>query len=184
MCHRRWRIDDAYMALALLPLISRTVTIVASFMLNPDHDSDPVTLEEAAEVGMSVEDLTADRILSRKLLIPGRISYALLCVEFSPPLPLMEARGRWICCEGISDLTNMVVVQNSLWILKLCLLTFYSRFVGPLSWGKTVITGLWWFILATFCAVLIATLTECQPLYLYVEAAPFPVPEQRIMDHW
>lgn len=140
-CHRRWRVDDAYMALALLPLIGRTATIVMSFVLNPSHSTSPVTEAEAAEAGLSVEDMTADRVLSRKLLIPGRISYALF-----------------------------------LWILKLCLLTFYTRFVGPLSWGRAVIRTLWWVILATFIAVVAATLTECRPLSLAWQLA---LPEDR-----
>lgn len=61
---------------------------------------------------------------------------------------------------------------RSLWILKLCLLTFYTRFVGPLSWGRVVIRTLWWIILATFVAVVIATLTECRPLSLAWQLAP------------
>lgn len=77
-CHRRWRVDDVYMALAILPLVARTTTIVMSFVLNPTHSTTPVTEEEAADAGLSVDELTSDRILSRKLLIPGRISYALL----------------------------------------------------------------------------------------------------------
>lgn len=86
-CHRRWRVDDAYMALALVPLVSRTVTIVTSFLLNPEHSSSPPTEEEAAARGLSVDQLAADRVVSRKLLIPGRISYALLCVNFSQSSP-------------------------------------------------------------------------------------------------
>lgn len=77
-CHRRWRVDDAFMALALLPLVGRTVTIVMSFVLNPGHSTSPVTAEEAAAAGMSIENMTSDRVLSRKLLLPGRICYALL----------------------------------------------------------------------------------------------------------
>lgn len=77
-CHRRWRVDDIYMALALFPLVARTTTIVMSFVLNPGHSTLPVTPEEAAAAGTSVEEMTSDRVLSRKLLIPGRISYALL----------------------------------------------------------------------------------------------------------
>lgn len=61
---------------------------------------------------------------------------------------------------------------NSLWMLKLCLLTFYTRFVGPLSWGKTVIRTLWWMILVTFVTILIVTLTECRPLHLAWDLAP------------
>ena len=78
-CHRRWRIDDVYMALAILPLTLRTATIVTSFVLNPTQSSRPVAEDEvAASDGMSWEEMTADRVLARKLLLPGRIGYALL----------------------------------------------------------------------------------------------------------
>jgi hypothetical protein len=80
-CHRRWRVDDAYMALALIPLIVRTVTIVTSFILNPDHAGSPPTAEEAAASGLSVSQLASHWVVSRKLLIPSRLSYALLCVN-------------------------------------------------------------------------------------------------------
>ncbi|CAI6087157.1 unnamed protein product [Clonostachys chloroleuca] len=130
-CHRRWRVDDAYMAFAIIPLVARTATISTSFKLNPDQLTTPVTIEEAEMANMSVEDLTADRILSRQLLLPARIFYALF-----------------------------------LWCLKLCLLSFYTRFVDPLEWGKKVITTLRWVICLTFIAVLISTLTECHPLQL------------------
>ncbi|CAH0052573.1 unnamed protein product [Clonostachys solani] len=128
-CHRRWRVDDAYMAFAIIPLVARTATISTSFKLNPDQLTTPVTMEEAQQANMSVEDLTADRILSRQLLLPARIFYALF-----------------------------------LWCLKLCLLSFYTRFVDPLEWGKKVITTLRWVICLTFIAVLISTVAECHPL--------------------
>ena len=51
-------------------------------------------------------------------------------------------------------------------MLKLCLLTFYTRFVGPLSWGRIAIRTLWWLIIVSFDGIVIATLTECQPLSL------------------
>jgi hypothetical protein len=128
-CHRRWRVDDAYMLFALLPLIARTATITYSFMLNPSHAREPATPEDAVDAGKSMDELNDDRELSKKLLLPARISYALF-----------------------------------LWTLKLCLLTFYARFVNPLNWGRMAITALWWIVVLTFAAVLIATLTECRPL--------------------
>lgn len=66
------------MAFALLPLITRTATMGYSFVLNPDHTAEPATYSEAAALGLSVEELDHNRVLSRKLLIPGRICYALL----------------------------------------------------------------------------------------------------------
>lgn len=77
-CHRRWRVDDAYMAFALLPLIGRTVTIAWSFTINPAQTVNPVTAAEAAADGSSIEHLTYERELSRKLILPSRIFYALL----------------------------------------------------------------------------------------------------------
>ncbi|KAH7140916.1 hypothetical protein EDB81DRAFT_67651 [Dactylonectria macrodidyma] len=53
-----------------------------------------------------------------------------------------------------------------LWSLKLCLLTFYSRFVNHLRWGKIATAILWWTIILTFIGVVIATLAECQPMSL------------------
>lgn len=80
-CHRRWRIDDFYMTIAVLPLIGRAVCILLSFTLNPDHTYDPVTEAEAQTWGQSVESIDGDRELSHKLLIPARIFYAMLYVD-------------------------------------------------------------------------------------------------------
>ncbi|KAH7472966.1 hypothetical protein NW765_013663 [Fusarium oxysporum] len=46
--HRIWHADDVYMAVALLPLISRTVCITLSFLLNPSSSREPATKDEAA----------------------------------------------------------------------------------------------------------------------------------------
>ncbi|KAH7240346.1 uncharacterized protein BKA55DRAFT_519745 [Fusarium redolens] len=76
-CHRRWRIDDFYMTIAVLPLIGRAVCILLSFTLNPDHTYDPATEAEAQTWGESVQSIDGDRELSHKLLIPARIFYAM-----------------------------------------------------------------------------------------------------------
>ncbi|RKL38377.1 hypothetical protein BFJ72_g7188 [Fusarium proliferatum] len=76
-CHRRWRIDDFYMTIAIIPLIGRAVCILLSFTLNPDHTYDPATQAEALTWGESVESIDGDRELSHKLLIPARIFYAM-----------------------------------------------------------------------------------------------------------
>ncbi|KAH7147045.1 hypothetical protein B0J13DRAFT_553120 [Dactylonectria estremocensis] len=136
-CHRRWQVDDTYMAFALLPLIARTIVMAWSFMLNPEQSHDPATLQEAADRGKAVEELNQDRELALKLVIPMRITYALF-----------------------------------LWLLKLCLLTFYSRFISHLKWGKVAITTLWWAIIFTFVGVVIATMTECRPLHLTWDILP------------
>ncbi|CAG7566076.1 unnamed protein product [Fusarium equiseti] len=66
-CHRRWRIDDFYMTVAILPLIGRALCILYSFLLNPSHTYDPSTSDT----------VNAERELSHKLLIPARVFYAL-----------------------------------------------------------------------------------------------------------
>ncbi|KAH7120717.1 hypothetical protein EDB81DRAFT_814601 [Dactylonectria macrodidyma] len=53
-----------------------------------------------------------------------------------------------------------------LWCLKLCLLSFYSRFVHVLLWGKAAYLALWWFVVLSFLIILIPTLAECRPLHL------------------
>ncbi|KAK2051870.1 hypothetical protein LY76DRAFT_610285 [Colletotrichum caudatum] len=128
-CHRKWHVDDAYMAFALVPLIGRTTCISVSFILDPTHTYGPATEGEAAARGLTVEKLEEYYVISHKLLIPARIFYALF-----------------------------------LWSLKLCLLNFYSRFVDIFHWGKIATKILWWFIVVTFCVILIPTLLECRPL--------------------
>ncbi|KAH8736634.1 hypothetical protein BGZ61DRAFT_490240 [Ilyonectria robusta] len=58
-----------------------------------------------------------------------------------------------------------------LWTLKLCLLAFYSRLVSHLKWGRIAVISMWWIVLATFIAVVIASLTECRPLHLSVSSS-------------
>ncbi|KPM39234.1 hypothetical protein AK830_g7359 [Neonectria ditissima] len=76
-CHRTWRIDDLYMALALLPLAARTACISVSFVLNDSHTYEPATAADAAAQGISVAQLDRHRMLSHKLLMPARVCYAL-----------------------------------------------------------------------------------------------------------
>merc|ERR1712000_30526 len=68
------------MAFALLPLAARTGCIIMSFLLSPSHTHDLPTEQDAADVGMSVDELRQARIVALKLLIGGRLSYALLWV--------------------------------------------------------------------------------------------------------
>src|SRR2546423_561382 len=63
ICHRTWRSDDAWMAFGILPLAGRCACIVGSFAVNPDT-ADP-----------------EDQKVGRKLQIPARVFYALLCVS-------------------------------------------------------------------------------------------------------
>jgi hypothetical protein len=77
-CHRTWHVDDAYMAFALIPLMGRTFCISWSFILNPHHQHIAATQEEATRQGITLQKLEENLILSYKLLIPGRLGYALL----------------------------------------------------------------------------------------------------------
>jgi hypothetical protein len=61
-CHRTWHADDAWMAFSLIPLAARSVTIALSFSL--------------AEKSKNHHDY----VVSRKLLIVSRLTYAFLCV--------------------------------------------------------------------------------------------------------
>ncbi|KEY65308.1 hypothetical protein S7711_01825 [Stachybotrys chartarum IBT 7711] len=91
-CHRRWRIDDAYMAFALLPLLGRTITITTSFRLNPSHSSAPVTAAQAAAAGLTVEAMTANRVDALRLVLPARICYALFLWSLKLSLLCFYAR--------------------------------------------------------------------------------------------
>ncbi|KDN67438.1 hypothetical protein CSUB01_06454 [Colletotrichum sublineola] len=143
------------MAFALVPLISRTTCISLSFILNPTQTYGPALEKDAAARDLTVEKLAEYYVISKKLLIPARIFYALLYVA--------DARADRIVtrCGDSFD-----VRTRTLWSLKLCLLNFYSRFVDVFHWGKVATTILWWFIAITFLAILVPTLVECRPLYL------------------
>lgn len=70
------------MAFALLPLIVRTVLMTWSFSLDPETSHDPATLSEAHALGKTVDEIDADRKLALILLMPVRITYALLYVPY------------------------------------------------------------------------------------------------------
>ncbi|KAF5697714.1 hypothetical protein FGLOB1_12588 [Fusarium globosum] len=76
--HRIWHADDIYMAIAVLPLISRTVCITLSFLLNPSSSREPATKDEAAAQNMTVDKLEHDRTVGLQLLVGTRLSYTLV----------------------------------------------------------------------------------------------------------
>ncbi|KAF5721685.1 hypothetical protein FMUND_3490 [Fusarium mundagurra] len=76
--HRIWHADDIYMAIALLPLIARTVCVALSFNLNPSTSREPATKDEAAAQNITVEKLEHDRTLGIQLLIGTRLGYTLV----------------------------------------------------------------------------------------------------------
>ncbi|KAF5627294.1 uncharacterized protein FTJAE_9379 [Fusarium tjaetaba] len=93
--HRIWHADDIYMALALLPLTSRTVCIALSFTLNPSSSRLPVTKEEAAAQNTTVEKLEHDRTVGISLLIGTRSSYTLMMWK------LASKENQPVCQKGI-----------------------------------------------------------------------------------
>ncbi|KAF5550011.1 hypothetical protein FMEXI_4017 [Fusarium mexicanum] len=82
--HRIWHADDIYMAIALLPLTSRTVCVTLSFLLNPSSSREPATKDEAAAQHISVEKLEHDRTVGLQLLVGTRLSYPLVMWKLAP----------------------------------------------------------------------------------------------------
>ncbi|PGH37085.1 hypothetical protein GX50_00068 [[Emmonsia] crescens] len=111
--NRSWGSDDSWMAFALLPLICRSVAMIKVFSLR---------------LSPSIED----QVLSQKLILVGRVFYALF-----------------------------------LWSMKLCLLRFYKRLETGSNKVHYSLQILRAFIVASFFATLLATLFECQPLYIF-----------------
>ncbi|KAJ9610754.1 hypothetical protein H2200_005531 [Cladophialophora chaetospira] len=68
-----------------------------------------------------------------------------------------------------------------IWIAKLAVLEFLKRIIGK-SWAKSYEAGLryiYGFLIATFIAVVIGTLVECQPFSHYWQVVPDPGPHCR-----
>jgi hypothetical protein len=68
-----------------------------------------------------------------------------------------------------------------IWIAKLAVLEFLKRIIGK-SWAKSYEVGLRYiyaFLIATFVAVIIGTLAECQPFPHYWQVVPDPGPRCR-----
>lgn len=80
-CHRTWHADDTIIALAIIPLIARATCIVVSFDLNPSQTFSPPSPSDVLFSGLTAAHLEKNYIIARKLLIPARISYALLYVQ-------------------------------------------------------------------------------------------------------
>lgn len=76
-CYRRWQLDDTYMAMALLPVISRTILMSWAFSLNPQMVHNSVSSKEAAEAGTTIEKIDSNRELAFKLMFAVYFSYAL-----------------------------------------------------------------------------------------------------------
>lgn len=76
-CHRTWHLDDTIMALSSLPLAARAACIVVSFDLNPSQTYLLPSAADVAASGLTADQLEANYVVARKLLIPSRIFYAL-----------------------------------------------------------------------------------------------------------
>ncbi|EEQ84195.2 uncharacterized protein BDCG_01000 [Blastomyces dermatitidis ER-3] len=111
--NRSWGPDDSWMTFALLPLICRTVAMIRVF-------------------GLRLSPSIDDQVLSQKLILVGRVFYALF-----------------------------------LWCMKLCLLRFYKRLETGSNKVHYSLQFLRAFIVVTFFATLLATLLECQPLFMF-----------------
>merc|ERR1712000_664122 len=112
------------MAFALLPLAARTGCIIMSFLLSPSHTHDLPTEQDAADVGMSVDELRQARIVALKLLIGGRLSYALFlwCLKAA----LLSFYSRFIQVMPWGDLA----IRGSWWLLGL---TYIAVFIAILA---------------------------------------------------
>ncbi|CVL13555.1 uncharacterized protein FPRN_13082 [Fusarium proliferatum] len=115
--HRIWHADDIYMAIAVLPLISRTVCITLSFLLNPSSSREPATKDEAAAQNMTVDKLEHDQPACQKgmvyffALAAGNIStdIALLILPF-PTLAVARLNTRTKIQLGVLFSIGLLVI--------------------------------------------------------------------------
>ena len=97
----------------------------------------------------------------------------------SDGLSLLDVRHREIGSKLV--LASRIFYAAFIWTAKLTVLEFLKRIVGAF-WRKSYEIGLQivrYFLLATFIAVIIATLAECQPLDHYWQVIPDPGPQCR-----
>ena len=108
-------------------------------------------------VGLSDEEIHRRSVGSR-LVLASRIFYAATCVLRS-------------CSES-----HLLIDGGSLWMLKLTISEFFKRLTFTI-WRRSyelTLQFIRWFLLATFIAVLIADLAECQPVSHYWQVVPDP----------
>ncbi|RKL03566.1 hypothetical protein BFJ71_g4105 [Fusarium oxysporum] len=115
--HRIWHADDVYMAVALLPLISRTVCITLSFLLNPSSSREPATKDEAAAQHVSVEKLEHDRIVGLQLLVGTRLSYTLMMWR------LTSKETQPVCQKGMVYFFALAIQLGVLFSIGLLVIT-------------------------------------------------------------
>jgi hypothetical protein len=124
------------MAFAILPLLGRAIFTAFVLELSGRQDAS-----------------TNDRVLAAKFLIVSRLNYAMLYVISRNKTAIRErTESDWRNC--------------SLWCLKFCLLSFYSRMMLGSSYLRKSSQAMFWSLVLTFIGVLLATLLECRPLSL------------------
>ena len=75
-----------------------------------------------------------------------------------------------------ADKPGPVLIQRRLWMLKLTISEFFKRLTFTI-WRRSyeiTLQSIRWFLLATFIAVIIADLAECQPVTHYWQVVPDP----------
>lgn len=75
---------------------------------------------------------------------------------------------------SILTLLNRILYTTFLWLQTGILLLFYDRVLGSVSWVKKALGTTWFILGASYVAVVVATFTECHPIYLYWTVVPHP----------
>ncbi|KAK2737035.1 hypothetical protein FQN57_000484 [Myotisia sp. PD_48] len=73
-------------------------------------------------------------------------------------------------------LANRVVYQTYLWVQKTIVLLLYERMFDFLTWPNRIIKLCWIALAGSYLAALVATFTDCFPVYLYWQVLPDPGP--------
>ncbi|KAI9847597.1 MAG: hypothetical protein M1837_002171 [Sclerophora amabilis] len=91
----------------------------------------------------------------------------------------LEIRHREIGSRLV--LASRIMYAAFLWVQKLSIAEFFRRIIAQF-WKRSFLAGLSslkWFLLVTFLAVVITTLSECQPFTHYWQVVPDPGPQCR-----
>ncbi|PNP73214.1 hypothetical protein FNYG_13439 [Fusarium nygamai] len=147
--------EDKIIAVALLPLVMRAICV--HFVLR--YGTNNVRLD-----GL---DLTQDeidkRVIGSRLVLASRVFYAAMQVSPSPSFPLLP-------------LILLTDTTYSLWIIKSTTLEFFNRLaMATMKKSHALMTLVMrWTLVATFIAVIISNLAECQPFTHYWQIKPNP----------
>lgn len=75
---------------------------------------------------------------------------------------------------SILSLVARVLITASCWLQICLLLRFYNSMMYSIRWVARMIKLTWFATIATFIAVILATLLECRPFHLYWQVSPDP----------